>query len=50
MEIVQNSNISQYENVCDYTESEAAANSDSRNKDTILEGEYRDLVLCNILW
>jgi len=36
MEIVQDSNSSQDKNVCDYTDSEAAANSDSRSNDTIL--------------
>jgi len=49
MEIVQNSNNSQDENVCDYTDSEAAANSDSRSNDTILVAEHRDLVLCNMV-
>jgi len=47
MEIVQDSNSSQDENVCDYTDSEAAANSDSRSNFTILVAEHRDLVLCN---
>jgi len=50
MEIVQDSNISQDENVCDYTDSEAAVNSDSRSKDTILVTEHRDLVLRNMVW
>lgn len=50
MEIVQNSNSSQDENVCDYTDSEAAANSGSSSNDTILVAEHRDLVLCNMVW
>jgi len=50
VEIVEDSNGSQDENVLDYTDSEAAANSDSRSNDTILVAEHRDLVLCNMVW
>lgn len=50
MEIVQDSNNSQDENICDYTDRDAAANSDSSSNDTILVAECRDLVLCNMVW
>jgi len=50
MEIVQDSNSSRDENVCDCTDSEAAAVSDISSNDTIFVAEHRDLVLCNMLW
>lgn len=50
MEIVQDNNSSRDKNVCDYTDSEAAADSDISCNDTIFVAEHRDLVLCNMLW